>query len=382
MPAPRQQVATRRPVTTMFRPETLETIVITANNQEYSLSGNGGMLPRDRFLSGLLLTVKFRITNASSNNPSAALADAPYNIIDRVTVYGKHALRRTDETIVSLSGSELAELQRLNTRYAIQGSVPLVTTADATNDIRFVLHVPFVPWQVHPNAMANYLLDGPNYQTLYLKIKWADDKSIFRGQTSASTFSAFGSTTGNPTIDVVAFQAMEPSSKFNGFVPGLYSIYSRPVISQSLLTTGQRVRITDLPRGGRLRRIVLKTGVQATTVTSGNSAFNTLSDDVLTRINVKLGSNKIVWDARDFLTARANMTLLNPGSVTPSTGHLVVDWVRTGNDAELFNATGLIAGSTGDTDFFIEADVAGASNQNASLIVEEVVQQPTLARPA
>lgn len=377
---PAQQVI--RPLRTMWRPEYIETISCPTINTEYNLSSNGGQLPRDRYLSGLLLTVSFRVTNAAANNPTAVLADAPYSIIDRVTVMGKHQMRRSDETIVSLSGSELAQLQLFNSRNPIQGSGALVTTANATNDIRFVLFVPFVPMRVHPREQANYLLDGPNYQNLYLKIKWADSFNIFSGQTAVSTFSAFGSTGGAPTIDVAILQAMEPQDQLRGYIPGLYQYYSRPANSGALVTTASTVRIADLPRGGRLRRILVKTGVLATTgVAAGNQAYATLSDSILSKIKVFRGTNRPVLDYNDFVTARGLEALFGGGQL-PGTGYLNLDWVRTGSFQELFNATGLIAGPSGDVDFFLSANVTGAANQAATLIVEEVSSFPTMVKPA
>ena len=333
-------------------------------------------------MSGLLLNFKFRLTNAASGNPTSVLADAPYGIVDRIRVFGKHVMRRSDEVIVSLSGAEVAELQRQNTRYAMVNTpTTLSVSASATNDVQFVLYVPFVPSMVHPNEMANYLVDGPGYQNLSLEIKWADAASIFAGQTTATTLSAFGSTTGSPSVEVSILQAMEPATQFRGFLPGLYTISSRPLNTGVLLNTANQVRLTDLNRGGRLRKVVLKTGTLATGTSSGNTAFATWSDAIVSRIAVNRGTNRTIWDSRDFFTARIAASISQPGAVLPSTGHLVCDWVKTGNFQELLDATGLVAGPTGDIDFYLSGDVTGNSNQYGTLITEEVISTPTVLTP-
>lgn len=377
MNAPRIQ---RAPVKALFRLSFLEQITCSSTNKVYTLTSNNGQLPRDRFLAGLMLTVKFRVTQPGTGNATATLGDAPYSIINKIEVVGQHLIRRTDDVIVSLRGADLAQLQKIQTRASVVSSGTLSTTASATSDISFTLNVPFVPFLVHPAEIANYLVDAPNYTNLYLRIYWADANSLFSGQSGTIAFSAYGSSGGSPTIDVYTNEAMESVNNFRGFIPGRYSQYFKDAISSSVGTTNPEVRISDINRGGRFRAILLKTGVNATGVTSGNQAYASLSDSILTNIKVMRGTNRDVYNVKDFQTARAHDLLMRGGSAA-DTGYLMIDWVKHGSFAELFDATGLISGPSGDIDFFLKADVTTVSNAQATLICQEVLSLPSTLTP-
>lgn len=357
-------------VRSLWKPEIIETLNFSANTQ-VSLAANSGQLPRDRYLAGLLIHVRGRVTNAGSGNPSAVLAGGFFNLLDKVKVYGKHRLRRNDDTIIDLSGSNLAEMEKIFTRVIPTQSGTLVVTASAAVDFFYTLFVPFVPMQVHPAEQKNHLLDAPNYETLYLKLNCGGYASMFSGHSSDGTLSAYGSASGSPTITVQGLYATEPATKFRGFVPGFLSRYTIDGISGSAVTTNTNVRMSNLPKGAKLRSLMLKTGVLATGLTNGLRAYASLSDTILQNIIVNRGTNRRVWDTPNFAMARS-LYKVNKG-IEPSSGFAVIDWVNSGGFGELFDTSNLVAGTTGEIDFYLQGDVTGASNQNLEIIVEEQV---------
>lgn len=363
----------RRKLSTMDRVEFIGQIDLTNPNRTYNLSSNGGQLPNDRFITGLYLTFRGRLTNAASGNPASVLADGLAGLVDKVRVSGYHRPSAVDLEIINLSGAALRALDVIYSGSSLEITPSsLSTSANATNDFEFVLFVPFTPRGVHPRDVASCLLDAPNWSRLQLEIKWADDKSVFAGQTTASTFSAYGSTTGNPICNVAAAFAMEPA-KFAGFLPGRIRRYEIP-FSASLATTAAGVRLVDLPRGYHVRAAILKTGVLGTGVTSGNRAFSSLSDSILSNVKVNRGLNRVI--AQYFTSSEWRHQAVQTYKVYPPAGYIPFDWVRRGSMAEALDMRSTIAGPDGDVDFFGSADVTGAANQAGIVIMEELISQP------
>ena len=366
------------PTKALYKPESIETLRFLPSSS-LTLSGNGGQLPKDRYMTGLIIQYRGRITNAGSGNPTGTNAGGMFNLIDRVRVYGKHRFRRSDDTIIDLSGVNLAQLELVYTRVAPVTSGSLSTSASATQDISFAVFIPFTPMAVSPIEVRNHLLDAPNYDTLYCKIDTGAYGSVFSGHSTAGTFSAFGSASGDGVINVMGIYASEPSTNFSGFIPGYLSRYSKDSIAGVMNTTNSKSRILDVPKGSRLRGLLLKTGTLQTGLGTLR-AFASLSDDLLTNIVLNRGTNRRVWDSPNFQMARS-LAKITKG-VSPETGYLLMDWVNTGDMSQSFSTNDMVAGATGEVDFYLEAQVAGASNQIAELIVEERVQPPSYLQAA
>ncbi|MEM2014203.1 MAG: hypothetical protein QXJ16_01930, partial [Desulfurococcaceae archaeon] len=147
------------------------------------------------------------------------------------------------------------------------------------------------------------------------------------------------------------------------------------VTGSPMTTTATGVRLVELPRGGYLSRIYIKTGVRATGTTAGNNAYSTLSNSILTNIRVYRGLNNPVRYYANFQQAQFDAALGVSLSLPP-TGIAVIDFVRNGLLGEAFDARPLVAGPSGSVDFYLEADVTGASNQGAVIMYEEIRSLP------
>lgn len=371
----------KNPFTAAARQEFIADIVLTTTDTMYTLPTNGGLIPNDRFMYGMWLTFEGRMTNAAANNPTGVLADAPFSLIEQINVSGYHRVRGQNEPFIQMRGSDLYNLIRI-----MSGQIPFVapfsqgapvftislaTGANLTNDIRFGLFLPFIPMRIPLPSQSDWLLDAPNYDRLQLQVSFSDDKSVFSGQTTASTFSAFASATGNPRIRVEGQFALLNQSAF-GFVPGRVWRYFQENTSGDITGSGTITgsRQYNIPRGNKIRNILMKTGVKATTVTAGFNAYNTLSDTIFTNIKVQRGLNKSVRFYPDYLKIQQE-TALSYG-VYPRSGYALIDFAQHGSLMEALDTVGLVAGPSGDTDLYVQADVAGAANQGALFLVEEL----------
>lgn len=361
------------PFVALNRFEYINSIPYQANTSR-TLETEGGNLPRDRHIWGLLLRVRGRLTMPASGGPSALLADAPYSLLDMITVEGYHKMRGQNEKIFELRGPDVHILQDLYMgTYFVYEPSSWSFSGSATNDFDFTLLVPFVPLGTSPLEQANYLLDAPNYDPLKLTVKWADVNSIVGSYTNAPSLSAYGSSSGDPVCEVSGLFALAGARKFAGQTMGRIWRFFQEVTDSRITSSANRVRLLDLPKGHFIKAVVLKSGTRATTVTAGNTAYSTLADR-LSNIEICRGLNNAVRrfprqsDLRNEHALTKHLAL--PAGIGP------IDFARNGLLAESFNAKDLVAGPSGSVDFYLQADVSGASNAGLVAIIEEVRVRP------
>jgi len=293
-------------------------------------------------------------------------------LIERIVVEGYHRSRGTRERFIDIRG---ADLHRLNAVYS--SLAPLCTPAigayvltfDTANDIRFILDLPFVPMRLPAYAQTGWLLDAPNYDALTLTIEYADENNIVSGHTAAIPATAFGSAAGNPVLHVDAMYAMAGPSRFRGFLPGRVWRHYAEVTGSQLTTTATGTRIFNLPRGNRIRGMLLKTGTKAAGVTAGNNSYATHINTIFDQIIIYRGTNRINRQYRSWEQLHEE-TVPRYGYRLPD-GFGLVDYAPNGLDREILDARGLIAGPTGDVDLYLAADVTGAATQAALALYEE-----------
>jgi hypothetical protein len=380
----------RLPIVSSDRYEWVADISLPTLNAPYQLPTNGGIIPSDRFISSMRLEVEYRVTNPASGNPTAVLADAPFSFLENIHVEGYHRIRKAKEPFIDIRGADAREWNLIwysrvpYVGIVVNGSAAsaIVVTASATNDVRFFIEIPFWPEQMSLRQKLGYLLDAPNYDNLQLTLRIGDSFSLFSGQTTNPTFSAFGSATGSPRVRV-GFCFAQFGKKYldaitKGFLPGRVWRYA----PQNDLTAGDIVngatgsRLLNIPRGNRIRQILLKTGTKATTTSAGNNAYSALSDTILSNIKAYRGTNKVTKFFQDYQCAKQDVGF--PYSIQPDVGYAYLDWAKRGVLFEHFDATGTVQGPTGDVDCYIAADIAGAAGQGFMAFVEELRGYPVL----
>lgn len=358
-------------VNTVGRTEWIADISLPNLDTTYNLPTQGGLIPNDRFMFGLLLQFEGRITNAGANNPTGQQADAPFSLIDTVQVQGFHRLRGQQEQFINARGADLRELALIYTSRAPFNQNSLSNGANATNDIRFFIPVFFPPMGVSLAQQVDYLLDAPNYDSLKLNLVYSDDQSVFTyGTRGAPAFSSFGSGAGNPRIRVSGIFAQAGQSQFANFVPARVWRYFAEDTSGDITASTTAARMINIPKGYRMRSMLLKTGVKSTAVAAGMNAYNTLSNTILANLKIMRGLNKQVRFYADQFAAREDCAMAY--SISPDTGFQLIDFAQHGSWHEALDLTGLAAGPSGDTDTYIQADTTGAANQGLMALWEEL----------
>jgi len=364
------------------RHEWVADIQATTNDTQYQLPTQGGLIPSDRFIKSLMIQMQLRATNPATLGPTGVLADAPMSYLERVHVGGYHRLRQQREDFIDVRGADLWELTKI---YAAQISGPFTQPAPAfqsrpasalalgaslANDIRVQFMLPFTPIGLPIGQQKDWFLDAPNYDQLQLTLYISDMLSLFSGQTTQPTLSAFGSTTGNPVVRVSAQYAMFGASRGAGYVPGRVWRYFAENVAGNIVNGATQSREYNVPRGNRIRGILIKTGVKATTTSAGNNAYATLSNAIFNNIKFFQGLNRQIRFWADFFLFQSDLTFAY--GITPDPGYAICDFANMGTQSEVLNTTGLIAGPTGDTDVYIAADITGGTGQADLFLVEEL----------
>lgn len=354
-------------LTTLSRLEHIGTIPYAANTQA-NLATNGGLLPSNRFIESLILEFRGRLTMPAANGPTGVQASGHAGIIEQVTVEGYHRLRRANEKIIDLRGTDLELMQRFYAPSALMRSpATILTGANDNNDIVLQLHVPFTPQRMPSMLRAQYLLDAPNYESLKLTVRFGDHNSVIVPGATAPTFTAFGSGTGTPELRVYGRFAQD-RNLFAGRVPGRVMRYFQEITGSLVTTSTTQARLYDIPRGGSIRSLMLKTGTKATNTTSGNNSYATHTE-FLTNLRINQGLNNSIRFALNNDALFADLALSY--NVSRVTGVGIFDFAPNGMPSETLKTRQLIAGPAGQTDLYLTADVAGSANQALTAIVEE-----------
>jgi len=370
------------PLVALSRTEHIGDIAVNANDTTFNLATQGGLLPNDRWLYGLRCEFTFRATNPASGNPTGTQADSTAVVngsgyLERFQIQGTHRLRGQLEPFLDLRGSDLAALNvHWYSRTPYGTPTSLSVAASGTNDVRFIVDVPFVPESMPWWEKIKYLLDAPNYDALKLTITSGSDKSIFTGQTTAPTFSAIASATGNPQFRVAGLFAMGGKQAFEGYIPGRKWLTWFENVSTDLTNTNNRQRINNCPKGYALRSVTVKTGVKSTAVNAGENIYNTLSNSILANLKINRGIGRQIRHFADFFLAQQDFATRQMLSAQPPTGYAMIDFAPNDFLGEVLNTKQYTAGPTGDVDLFVEADVTGAASQGAVFIYEELRETP------
>jgi len=363
------------PFTALGRVEWIADIPIPVVNQLYRLSAGTG-LPTDRFLEGLIIRYQGRLTNVGATG--AALADAPFSLIDSIVVRGYHRWRKATEEFINLRGSELRTLHAIYTGHLPQ-AIPAVIAVGAAgvSDIDMVIYVPFTPLQIRLHEKVYWLLDAPNYDSLTVEIRVADAFSVMLAATGA--FTAFGLAAGNPQIRVSGVFAQGGVDRFAGLVPGRVWRYNRTTNVGNIIAGGANLRLFEIPRGHKIRGLMVKTGLPSVTTAAGNFAFQGLLDAVIANPRIMRGQGRQIRHYLDFVDAREEVGHAYGVGVAPPMGYALIDFARHGTMGEALKTEDLIAGPSGDTDLFLQGDVVPAAVQAAVMIIEELRNPAVMA---
>lgn len=377
--------------TATSRTEMIADIPMPTTATQYMLPNNGGLIPNDRYMYGMWFVFEGRVTNNVALNATGVRADAPFSLIQNITVSGYHRVRGTSEQFINVRGTDLYNLNRAywNAIPYMEPSngwpqfVPQISAVSGEfNDIRIPFYLPFTPSRIPINSQIGWLLDAPNYDRLQATITLGDGTCLFTGGVTAgnATFSAYGSATGSPRVRVLGQFALGGQSVY-GYVPARTWRYFQEILGSPLTTTATQQRLYNMPRGNKIRAVMIKTGVKATDASAGMDVYDSVSDDVLANILIQRGLNKSIRIYPDFRSIKYEIQQ-SYGMYTQN-GYGLIDFAQRGRLAEALDTVGLVAGASGDTDLYVQADVTGVANQAAMFLIEELRGIPrNIALPA
>ena len=366
--------------TATSRPEFIADISLPSVNTQFMLPNNGGLIPNDRYMYGMWLILEGRATNAVALNATGLRADAPFSLLQNVTISGYHRVRGQNEQFINLRGVDLYNLNRFywNAVPYMEPSngwpqfTPQISIVNGdTNDFRIAYYIPFAPMRIPVNSQMGWILDAPNYDRLQLQITFGDGTALFTGGVAAGnvTFSQFGSATGSPRCRVIGQFALG-GQQIYGYIPARTWRYFTEITGSQMTTTSTNQRLFNIPRGNKIRALLTKTGTKSTDATAGIDVYDTVSDDILDTLLIQRGLNKSIRIYPDYRTPKFEVQ--QAYGMYGQTGYGLIDFAQRGRLAEALDTVGLVAGPSGDTDLYYQANVTGAANQAALFLIEEL----------
>jgi hypothetical protein len=354
-------------------------------------------LRTDRKIKWLQLHFRGRITNGGTGptyrtGPSllgANNSNIVFSLIQQVQVLGQH-LKYGAQTVFSMRGEAIAEyLALMLPNYIPQYTVSanggaatrfgaLSSTADQTNDIEFNLPIPLFPPDVSSADAVLHCIHGPDWPgNLFVSLLFADGTALATAN-PPTTFSAYGSSSGSPTVDITSERPLLGKD----YMAAIRSVITYHITQSQQPTqavqsgggTGQT--LLTLQVGKDTARIFIKAGTQGANESAGVVAFGSLSDGILTRTFFSLDSRALRFQNSNNDAALQDYMGRSYGRFIP-TGYKMIDFISgpgTGaaNPKASFGSSQLTAARK----FEVDADIVAASNQ-----ISEVTQVMLLGQP-
>jgi hypothetical protein len=354
-------------------------------------------LRTDRKIKWLDFHFRGRVTNAATGptlrtGPSilgSNNSNIVFSLIQQITIRGQH-LKYGSQTVFQMRGEAAAEfLALVLPNYIPQYSVSangaalirfgaLSTTATQTNDIDFALPVPLYPPDLSAADSVMYCIHGPDWPgNFYVDLLFADGTALATAN-PPTTFTAYGSGTGVPSIDILSERPLlgkDYMSSIRGAITYRIVFSQQPTAAVSS-GGGSGIKLSDLQVGKDTTRIFLKTGVQGTSESAGVVAYGSLSDLITTRTYFSLDSRGLRFQNANGDPVLQDYMARMYGRFIPA-GYRMIDFIsNTGNGPAnpktAFGSSQLTAARK----FELDADTVAAANQIAEVVQEMVLGAP------
>jgi hypothetical protein len=360
-------------------------------------------LRTDRKISYIDLHVRGRLTNSASPGTyrqNALLGTAMFSLIQQVTLRGQH-LRYGSQQPIVMRGEFCAEFMALmNPNYiprfsnsnnggALIPYADLVNTASHTNDFEFTLPIPTFPIGITGFNVPNYCVHGPDWPgNLYLDVLCADPTALGVTTTQTPNPTAYGSTTGTPSIDILTERPLLGKALASQVRPAVtfrVQNFNQPTTAVSTGAGGTGIKLADLTVGKDTSRICLKVGTALTGVSAGVSGYVApLLDNVITRMFFSLDNRQL-----RFLNSNAEGVMQDYMGRTYGrsviAGYNWIDFISSqSNGSNQANPSAVFQSSqlTAARQFQLNGDVTEASTYAAEMVQEMILGSPALLQPA
>lgn len=278
-------------------------------------------------------------------------------------------------TINSGSGETIVPIP--TTPFPAAGATGYINGAAGTYDFRIVCDFPFHPYEMNANGRQPFSIPG----FLVRNEEWKDSLSIqmtfgtqagagatgalgVSAATTTVTFSAYGSGTGTPTIDLYSLPVMSGLDLKDATIPGVLSRTSVPITS-ILQAAGSSAPLLNLQKQPT-PRIVAKFGTSTV-----SPAFATLSDTNVTALGVLLGGNRNVRNKIDIFSHKNQHVDIYDRD--PIQGYVLMDFIEQGNYDSSFPGQDIGDGAT----YQLIGDVTGVANALGLIVQEQLLHAPS-----
>jgi hypothetical protein len=306
-------------------------------------------------------------------------AEAPQTIIQRIRLTGTHRLYN-QLVPIDMTGATCFAWSRLfqehgNVLIINAAKQPELTTpnqqiaatfgAVATYDVEIHYHVPLTP--MYPPASRISTIPF-----CYLPSDWADslqlqlffgDATSFGTAAGTTTFSAFGSGAGSPTVSIFCnYLILGPLANS---IQAAVVIRSEQTTQSNVTAIGNGMRLSLLQKQ-KTMNIVVKSGTLLGATSAGVQVFQTLSDVMLDRSQIILDNKPVRNNQANFAAKQFQARQFNTG---PVGGYLDFSFIDSMNPLTYYRGDQVPGGST----FELDSDVLTAGATQAISIVQEQV---------
>jgi hypothetical protein len=253
----------------------------------------------------------------------------------------------------------------------------LAPGAVGTYDFRMVCDFPFHPHENNANGkepltVVQYLVRNEEWKdSIQIQITGGTQAGNSTGvlgvaaATTTLTYTAFGSGSGTPTVDVYSLPVLMGLTLKDGILPGVISRVATPITSSLLTSAGTNVALANMQKQPT-PRIIFKNG----TGTVGTS-FASLLDTNVTTLGVLLGGNRNVRNKLDVWAHK--MQHADVYDRDPVQGYVMMDFIDQGNPDSAYPGQDIGDGAT----FQLIGDVAGTGSALGLVVQEQILHQPT-----
>jgi hypothetical protein len=340
-------------------------------------------------VAAIRLVFKGRFTIATAAY-SSMNAGTVLNLLKRILLTGRNALLGGNVTLHDVDGATWFDVMRsLSPRgahfYLSQAGGPLtslnpsttpygatVPTSIQANDFIIVLDIPAAPPAIGLGFVPGYAFRNIEWQdTLQLQVfigTITDNTTNSVGvsaSTTVSSLTAFGSSTGNATLDVYTLPVISGVPNIQRIVSGVVSRAAQPLTTQ-VQTSGTNVTLLTLQKQDTAR-IYIRTGVAAS---GAAPAFASLSDSVLPQVGLVRGANRYVRNLVDIFTYKIDIS--THYLTDPVQGLVVMDFLQGENPFSAYPGSAVQPGET----LQLVANVNGAAGQQAIVVQEQILRHP------
>lgn len=350
-------------------------------------------------IRGIRLVFKGRLVVGTAAFTSVS-PEGFLNLISSIQILGTNARQKGNVTLWNIDLATAWVLEHLFSANAAYFSInsgtgetavaapgtPFATTgayftgATGTYDFRIVVDFPFHPHQQNafgrqPAAVPGFLVRNEEWKdSLQVLMQYGAQTGNAAGAlglaaaTTTVTFSAYGSGTGSPTIDLYSLPVVMGLDLKDQVVPGVLSRISQPITS-ILQSAGTNAVLSNMQKQPT-PRVYLKTGTAGGGATVFPS-FATLSDTNVTALGILLGGNRNVRNKVDVFAHKHQQ--LDVYDRLPIQGYVMMDFIDQGNSDSAYPGQDIGDGAT----FQLVADITGVANAAGLVVQEQILHMPT-----